>query len=240
MNHLSSSANQCDTCRHRLLCLPDQQASAPLTGRRIRVPRRDILFKAGTPAGDHIYAIRSGSFKTLRDGPSGEARIVGFAMAPDFLALGAIGLERHAASIVALEDSEVCEIALQPLPRSGMQMLLAKEIRREQTIALMLRDTTAEQRLAAFLLSLSQRHAANGRSASQFRLQMARSDIANFLGLTAECISRLIIQFRQRGLVDVQLREISSLDVAALGRLVDVQPPYLDDGGVRNGIGAAP
>jgi CRP/FNR family transcriptional regulator len=248
MNHTPSSANECHNCRHRLLCTPDTPTSAHLSGRRIRVPRREALLQAGTPTRDHLYAIRSGSFKLLRDGPSGAARIVGFAMPPDMLALGDIGLARRASSAVALEDSEVCEIAPQPLPRQGMQTLLAQQIRREQDIALMLRDTTAEQRLAAFLLSLSQRHAANGYSASRFRLQMARSDIANFLGLTAECISRLIIQFRQRRLVDVQLREISDLDVAALDQLVAVRPAritstrYLDDadGGVKNGIGAAP
>lgn len=216
----------CERCRHHDLCRPTPEK--PVVGRRIRVARNTPLYQAGELASNSIYAVRSGSFKTLRAGPDGETGVVGFTMNTEFLALNEIGQKQQTCTVVALEDSEVCKIAWkrlacgghgESLSRAGMNALLSGEIRREQAVALMLRNTHADQRLASFLLSLSQRHHANGYSASQFRLQMPRGDIASFLGISAECLSRLIVQLTRQALIEVRQRDVTLLNLPALQQL---------------------
>jgi CRP/FNR family transcriptional regulator len=232
-----ANANACARCIHLSLC---QGTAAPgqTAGQRIRVERHASLYRAGDTVGKRIYSIRSGSFKLLRAAPHGATQttpqVIGFALPPEFLALNALGEAQHACSAVALEDSEVCCISWdrqafkgrrQALTRPGLHLLLAREIRREQHIAAMLRNTHADQRLADMLLALSAHHAANGYSATRFRLPMSRCDIASYLGVTAECVSRLIVQFKRRELFQLRLRDVSQLDVEALRRMVAGQAP---------------
>lgn len=226
--HHAAAPYQCERCRHRPLCQPDDGA-APIFGRRVRVARNAALYQTGELNTNSVYAIRSGSFKLLRAGADpAEPSVIGFAMAPEFIGLNEIGRKQQSCSAVALEDSEVCKLAWQPLlhrerrqPQlaDGLHGLLSEQIRREQAVALMLRNTQADQRLAGFLLSLSERHAANGYAACQFRLQMARGEIANFLGMTAECLSRLLVQMKERRVFTMVQREVAILDLPALRAL---------------------
>jgi len=78
---------------------------------------------------------------------------------------------------------------------------------------------TADERMAAFLLSLSRRYAARGFSASRFRLTMTRTDIANYLRLAAETVSRVFRRFEEQGLLRVDRRDIEILDSAQLEEL---------------------
>jgi len=219
---------QCERCVHYHLC-QGTAAADQIPGQRIRVERHASLYRLDDPVGNNIYSIRSGSFKILGAGAEQRDRIVDFVLAPEFLGLNALGQELHGSSAVALEDSEVCRITWnrlafkgrrQPLQRAGLHALLAAALRRAQQHALMARNTQAGQRLAGLLLALSERHAAKGYSASQFRLPMPRADIANFLGVTAECVSRLIVQFRQQGLLELRRRDALLPDLPALRALL--------------------
>lgn len=224
--HLAAS-QQCERCRHHLLCQPGEGA-VPLFGRRVRVARHGALYQTGELSNNSIYAVRSGSFKLMRQGPDQEAGVVGFVMAPDFIGLNEIGQKLQSCTVIALEDSEVCKLAWQPLLHrdrrgseapDGLHALLSEQIRREQAVTLMLRNTHADQRLAAFLLSLSERHVANGYAACQFRLQMARGEIASFLGVTAECLSRLLIQMKELGMLAIVQRDVTITNLPALRAL---------------------
>jgi len=77
--------------------------------------------------------------------------------------------------------------------------------------------------MAAFLVSLSRRYAARGFSASRFRLTMTRADIANYLRLAAESVSRVLRRFQNDGLIRVERRDIELIDrerLTALARNV--------------------
>ncbi len=87
------------------------------------------------------------------------------------------------------------------------------------TAGLMAGDFTADERVAAFLWRLSQRYAARGLSASRFRLPMARTDIANYLRLAAETVSRILRRFQDEDIVRVERREIEILDRGRLEAL---------------------
>jgi len=77
---------------------------------------------------------------------------------------------------------------------------------------LTLGQRSAEERLAAFLISLSNRYKRRGFSSTQFNLTMSRGDIGNYLGLALETVSRLFTRFQSEGLLKVERRNIELLD----------------------------
>lgn len=232
---ISNERSNCGECEHRMTCV-GAAAGNQGASQRVRIVRHASLYEAGDPVRDHIFNIRSGSFKVLRAASQHPAQIIGFALAPDFVGLDALDRERHANTVIALEDSEVCSInwnrhgfegRRRPVMRASLHALLSREIRHEQRAALMLRNTQAEQRMADLLLSLSQRQAEYGRLPEQFRLPMSRCDIASYLGVTAECVSRLLLLFRKRALFELRRRDIRLLDLPALHRLALGHVPAL-------------
>ena len=212
------------------LCLPmglgeaDMQRLDQIIGRRRKIARDTMLYRMDDPF-VNLYAIRLGHFKTAQIDPSGEQRITGFQMNGELLGMDAISTDHHHCEAVALEDSEVCEIPFSRLQEllghiptllHHFHRMMSQEITREQTVMLQLGNMRADQRFAAFLVNLGARYAARGYSATDFQLRMSREDIANYLGLTIESISRLINKFKKLGLLKVSNREIGILDPVLL------------------------
>ena len=221
--------SRCERCPHQALC-QGTTAADQTAGLRRRVGRHESLYQAGDAVDNRIYSVRSGSFKLELAAPHRGPQVIGFALPPEFLGLNALGTDRHSCSAIALEDSEVCCIdwdrqgfkgRRQPLQRDGLHLLLSAEIRREQHAILMLHHTHAEQRMAELMLMLSGRHSANGYSGTKFRLPMSRRDMASYLDVTAECVSRLIVRFKRLTLLDLRRRDVTLLDLPALRRMVD-------------------
>ena len=225
----------CANCSMRRLCLPMSLASddmwrlEKIIGVRRRVYRGEYLSRAND-AFQNLFAIRLGHFKTYQVTASGMPQITGFQMAGELLGLDAIGFDRHHCNIVALEDSEVCEIpyarledllGCMPTLLHHFHRLLSKEITFEQSAMLHVGTMSAEQRLAAFLVNLASRYATRGYAANHFQLRMSREDIANYLGLSIESISRLFSKFRSHGLLKVDKREIQFLQPVKLNALAD-------------------
>jgi len=169
--------------------------------------------------------VRSGAFKTVAVSRAGEDKVTGFYLSGDMMGLDAISGSQHTHDAVALEDSEVCIIsyatlATLSLHTPGLQTrlfrMLSSDISRDQGLMLLLGCMTAEQRVSAFLLTLSRRHQKLGYSADRFHLRMTREDIGSYLGLTLETVSRLLSRMQRDGLIRVQHREIELTDVEAL------------------------
>jgi CRP/FNR family transcriptional regulator len=87
---------------------------------------------------------------------------------------------------------------------------------------LILSKRPAEERLAYFLLSLSERLKRRGFSASEFKLSLSRQEIGNHLGLALETVSRLLKKFQEDEMIIVQNRFISITDISALKKLLQV------------------
>lgn len=222
----------CAACPLSKRCLPtvlDERETSLLekiTSRR-RVDRDESLFRMEQPF-THLFVVRFGHFKTFRINPSGEQQVVGFQMTGEMMGMDAIGAQRHHCSAVALEDSEVCEIPFArldalfgelPQLQRHFHRLMSDEISREQDVMLSLGSMRAEQRLAIFLLNLSGRYAARGYSADRFQLRMSRVEIGNYLGLTIESVSRVLMRFKQKGWLQVVRRELEILDRASIESL---------------------
>ena len=85
---------------------------------------------------------------------------------------------------------------------------------------LLLGSMRAEERLAAFLLNLSQRFAARGYSQTEFHLRMTREEIGSYLGLKLETVSRTLSHFQAQGLIAVQNKHLRILKLDSLRELV--------------------
>lgn len=131
---------------------------------------------------------------------------------------------------MALEKTEVCQIPfnkLEELSRDvpgllhNLSRIMSREIVREQHVLMMLGGTTAEQRIARLLLNISQRYAEQNLVSDTFRLCMSRQDISNYLGLALETVSRQFTQFQDKGLVEIQNRQVKLLDYKALQNIAE-------------------
>jgi len=223
--NVAACPTHCTTCNLRELCLPcgltepDTALLGDLVYTRKRVRRGDSLYRAGGTF-DSLYAIRSGFFKSSVVLQDGRAQVTGFHMAGEILGMDGIGTESHNADVIALEDSEVCIIPYEHLvePRLQRQLhkVMSRELVRDQGLMMLLGTMKAEERLAAFLLTLSQRFVARGFSPHEFHLRMTRDEIGSYLGLSLETVSRLFSRFQEDGLITVQQKHICILDVPGL------------------------
>lgn len=196
-------------------------------GHPVRVKKRHVLFRAGEPF-TALYAVRLGTFKSLLLAADGREQIVGYHMAADVLGLDAMGRNAHVSEAIALEDSEVWALAvakLEGLARRapGLQRnllgLLSRAARGSQEMMMMLGSMRSEERLAGFLLALAERFRCTGYSATEFTLRMTREEIASYLGLQLETVSRLFSRMHEEGLIQVQGRAIKLLDLPQLKHL---------------------
>jgi CRP/FNR family transcriptional regulator len=221
----SRSRVRCAACNLRELCLPgglgaDQvEAFSDAVYTRKRVKRGDTLYRSGEEF-NAVYAVRTGFFKSSVVLEDWRDQVTGFHMAGEIVGMDGIGTERHATDVIALEDSEVCIIPYARLEEIGMQRQLHKamsrELVRDQGVMMLLGTMRAEERLAAFLLNLSQRFTARGYSPHEFHLRMKREEIGSYLGLSLETVSRIFSRFQADGLVAVQQKHIRILDVDGL------------------------
>ena len=224
----SKVATQCAACNLREVCLPcgaqDLTRFDDLIYTRRRVKRGETLYRAGD-AFETIYAVRSGFFKSSAVLTDGRDQVTGFHMAGEVIGLDGIGTAIHTADTIALEDSEVCVIPYVRLSELGLQGELQKVMSRalvhDQGVMMLLGTMRAEERLAAFLLNLSQRFVARGYSPNEFHLRMTREEIGSYLGLSLETVSRLFSRFHDEKLISVQQRHVCILDVPGLRAVID-------------------
>lgn len=224
----------CSTCSLHELCLPaglsttELQSVDHLIDLRRPVKRGNHLFRSGTPL-HALYAIRSGFMKSSVLHEDGREQVTGFHMTGDLMGMDAIGTSQHLCDAVALEDSEVCEIPLQDLENLSRKIpslqqhfhrMMSREIARDYGVMLLLGSMRAEERLAAFLLNLSQRFDARGYSPSEFHLRMTREEIGSYLGLKLETVSRALSHFQAQGLIAVQNKHLRILKIDKLRELV--------------------
>jgi CRP/FNR family transcriptional regulator, anaerobic regulatory protein len=224
----------CGHCGLRPQCIGGEALEAmheAAEGQR-RVRRGEALYQAGDPFRS-LYAVRFGFFKSYVVSADGRSQITAFGMASDILGIDGIGTGAHAQSVVALEDSEVCvfpyarlESAATRVPalRRQLQRLMSCEIVRTHGLMMLLGTMRAEERVAAFLLDLSERYLARGYAGGEFNLRMSREEIGSYLGLKLETVSRLMSRLQEAGVITALSRYVRILDKPALGELAG-RPP---------------
>ncbi|WP_240922465.1 helix-turn-helix domain-containing protein [Oleiagrimonas sp. C23AA] len=190
-----------------------------------RLEKGQYLVRAGD-AFRSLYLLSSGSAKAFRVGYDGREQVTRFYLAEDLLGLDAMNRDVHPTFIRALEYSVVVEVPLRQLEQLGVDTQglqrelirqLAREVERDQAAMLLLGSTSAEERIASFVLDLSRRHASRGHSGVEYVLRMTREDIASYLGVKLETVSRGLSRFHRAGVLEVRGRHITITDRARLG-----------------------
>ncbi len=231
---VTSESTHCSTCMMGSVCLPVGMPASEvakldeLVKERLRIAKGQPLFLHGTSL-DALFSLRTGSIKSQIVEASGHHQITGFYLPGEIVGLDGMFDGMHSSTSIAMEDSEVCVVKLDdidevsryvPTLQHQVRHLMSKEIARSHQVLLALGSMRSEQRLAAFLINLSQRLAALGYSPTEFIMRMSREEIGNYLGLTLETVSRLFSRFARDGVIRVNQREIKILDMAALNELV--------------------
>jgi CRP/FNR family transcriptional regulator len=222
----------CPSCSVRGLCLPfglDERAVHRLDEMihvRTRVRRKEALYRPGDRF-TAVYAIQLGTFKTTVLAEDGREQVVGYHMAGEVIGLDGIGDDRMTCEAVALEDSEVCLLpwsaldrmcAEVPGMRNNVMRAVSRGAARASTMMLMLGSRTAGERLSLFLLDVAERYQQRGYSSREFVLRVTREEIASYLGLKLETVSRVFSSLQERGFIQVQGRAVKLLDAEGLRR----------------------
>ncbi len=226
----------CGTCSLQELCLPmglphdDMRRLETLITPRGPINENEHLFRVGDPL-RALFAVRGGCFKTYIVEESGREQVLGFHLPGELMGLDAIWPQKHQCNAVALSTATVCELpygALSDLSEKlpglqhSMLRLLSKELALSHSLA---GDFTAEERVAGFLVSLSSRLKVRGHSETQLTLAMSRRDLANYLRLATETVSRVFSRFEQEGLISVDRRDVTLRNpdrLAALGHCLSI------------------
>lgn len=208
----------CRTCSLFDLCFAQEVAEERRDEldriiRRKRPLGRDVhLFHAGQQL-KSVCVVRSGTIKTYQLSRDGDEIVTGFHLPGELIGLDALGGEQHPGFAVALEDSRYCEIPYRdfqklldtsPQLNQTLLKLLSADMAETRELLLTVGRLGARARVATFLLNLSRRLGRRGHDPGRFRLAMDRRDIANYLGLTIETVSRTLTGLQKEGALSVR------------------------------------
>jgi CRP/FNR family transcriptional regulator len=231
---LARLRRSCAQCSLQVLCLPatinndDIARLDRIVLNRRPLARGDSLFRSGQALGS-LFVAREGAFKTVALDSEGTPQVLGFHLPGELLGLDALGSGHHMSEAVALTQANVCEVPLAQLESIASQVpglqhqllrIMGQGMNRDQSHIEMLGRRNAQERLAIFLHQLAERYRALGRSGDSFILPMSREDIASYLGLVIETVSRTLGKMQDDGIIAVNARQVTIVDAARLDHLV--------------------
>ena len=215
--------DSCERCALVVLCGGDALHSR-VGAVRTLVAAGEALYVEGRPT-DAIYALRSGSIKDVVTRPSGSEAVLQVAVAGDVIGLAGLSGVSSRTSAIALTQSRVCRLpraSLEKLaedaPRVGMELLrlLAARVNATQQLLGEIFEQAALARVATFVLDMSGRLQRAGLDGSRFRLAVSRRDIASYLGVTIETVSRCMSELGRLRVIDVSAKDLRVLDASDL------------------------
>jgi CRP/FNR family transcriptional regulator len=196
---------------------------------------RDHVFFEGD-AKDHVYLVEKGTVCLYKTLPDGRRQIVDFAYPGDLIGLGAPGEHVFSAQAITLTRLRCLPAGLlhevaQHDPQVGMQLYraLSEQLLAARDLLLTVGQRNATERLGALLQALSRRNERVGADATRIALPMTRADIADFLSLTIETVSRTFTKLRQAGIIDlaqsslVVIRDQKALERLAAGEVQGIK-----------------
>ncbi|HEV2679559.1 MAG TPA: cyclic nucleotide-binding domain-containing protein [Rhodanobacter sp.] len=214
---LEQLRRSCGSCALHELCLPAgisaddlKQLDAAVRGKRT-LDRGSTLYRDGDSFGA-LYVVRSGSLKTFVQNEVGDQQILGFHLPGEIVGFDAMASNRHVSQAEALERSSICELpyahlqnVVSEIPALYRQLMrvISREVIEEHKHLVMMGKQQAQEKLAIFLESLSDRYVRLHRDGTTLTLSMSRYDIANYLGLVVETISRLFTRMEEMGILEV-------------------------------------
>ncbi|TAL85998.1 MAG: cyclic nucleotide-binding domain-containing protein [Candidimonas sp.] len=181
--------------------------------------RGKTLFRQGD-ASDSLYVVRSGSLKTIVGDPAGGTQVLGFHLPGDIVGVGGLGRDHYLGSAEALERSYVWSIPhpqllqiLSQIPDLNRQLLeiAGKWVNTNLEHLVIMGKLHARERLAMFLRSFASRYERLSRDPTNLLLPMSRRDLANYLGLAMETVSRQFGCMETEGILVVDCKKVHIL-----------------------------
>lgn len=205
-------------------------AIAPLLGPPLRLERGQRAFHAGAPL-EALYVIRRGSLKSVAPEGDGGERIAALHLPGELLGLDALGEARHRCHAEALEPVEACALPMAALPalllahpplQAALLQAIGRAVANDQAHMETIARRQAHERLAHFLLGLHVRGVDPG---APLALGLRRREVAEYLGLVIETVSRAFTRLRDEGLIEVRGRAVRVLDAEGLRACADGLSP---------------
>lgn len=191
--------------------------------------RGEHVFRTGDAA-DFVVFLKSGALKTYTLSPAGEEKVISFHFPGDLVGLESMGLRRQLLSAEALSPCRVCALPCEELQDAGSPLRPAlrrvlehasRRLRCDASMLALLAHRSAEERVAAFLLELARRLSDRGDPALRFELTMTRADIASYLALAVETVSRVLTRLQEGGVIEIERnRRVCILDPGAMEAVV--------------------
>lgn len=227
---------ECDDCSMNSVCQPLTTAKQSINlsesylHRRIPTKTSNILFKQSTPLTD-IYAVSSGTFKLCQQTDDGTENIIGLRFPGELIGEDALYLKSYNYTAIAIGDSSVCKVSVEQITSCGqlvpevqqnlIELLSRQSYVRQRNFQAYIGKKSADSLLAAFLLNIIERNTSYTGSDDSIDLPINRNDIANFLGLRRETLSRVFSKFQKEQLIQVEGKKIALLAQDKLIKLAD-------------------
>ena len=220
----------CSRCSLVELCLPkgltreELEVFEQTIHPKKPLKKSEYLYRAGDPM-TSLFTVKTGAFKANIDSAGGEENIVGFFLPGELMGLDGIASGEYQCDIIALGDAHVCQLPYRefqqisdqfPILREEILSVSSNNMTTAQKMLFFIGKRPVEERLAMFLIGLSKRFGARGLSDLRFQLSMSRHDIANYLGMAPETISRQFKKMQDQGLISIDNRDITIKNLAAL------------------------
>jgi CRP/FNR family transcriptional regulator len=228
----------CQNCSLAGICLPkglhadELDELDSIIKRRAPMRRHEHLFGVGDRF-RCLYAVRSGAVKSWVTSANGDERIIGFHLPGELVGVDAFDDGRHSCTAAALESTSVCRVPIEALNtlattypdiNAQVQRLFGEALTQANELLVLLGKKSAAERMASFLLILSQRLKRRGFSHREFSLTMTRHDIGNYLGLALGTVCRLLAELQEDGVLSVRRRYIQIHDLDRLRAIVGLPP----------------
>jgi len=216
----------CFDCTKKPQCLTKQltlENSASLdsfVSSNIQYQCGDYIYRQGD-ACKKIFIVKFGSTKSFINSVEGAEQVIGFKFPGEVLGLDALDTNEHVSSVMALENSIICGFSLHYIDTlctadSAFQKEIiarfSREIVHEYQLLMLINKNSAEQRVAIFLLELLVRMGFSRGQLIKLNLCMSRADIANYLGLVPETVSRALSRFERLGIIIVKKKKLKIID----------------------------
>jgi len=238
----------CSNCSLRTLCLPeglDREDIARIDAfvkARVPLDRGEALFRDGDPFG-YLYVVRSGSIRTTHASAPGEEQVIGFHLPGELLGLDAISPGAHQCTATALDRTNVCAIPFARLEEAASHVpgiqhqllrIMSREMLEDHNHVAALGRRSAHERVCMFLAGMISRLERAGHEGERFTLTMSRGDIASYLGLALETVSRVLTRLAEERIISIDRRQVRIVDRAGLDRGAGRGDPARGDTRLRN------
>lgn len=230
----------CSNCRIRHLCITHGLNHEELSEvetivkhpHPIQKPQR--VYSIGN-AFSSVYVVKSGSIKSYVGSLAGEQQITNFYLPGDVFGLDGVMNNQYNRTTEAMEMSCVCEIPFDKLEALAckfpplhhhLNQAMGKEFLSDQQSLLQVGKMNAEQKIASFLYNIADKFHTLGLSHTQIHLPMSRTDIANFLGMAVETVSRQITIFQEQCLIKAMRSDIEICEPEQLKHIANFEPAF--------------